>query len=190
MHWHRLCLSELLKFVSKLELVFYEEVAGLREEKTALFGQGHWKVLTGKKSCKQSSTHLTVLHKKKCLKTLFLPLTAGSFRASVKSASKRSLFHYLLLHHCPGYLFPGNYQMESLSLLDIWDVTKWYRRGYRCLLQGKATSGCVAAACPQCPGTEGKRSRAKKSSQRLKVASVFSSGRISPCRQILWHWNI
>lgn len=32
---------ELLKFVSKLELPFYEEVAGLREEKSALVGQGH-----------------------------------------------------------------------------------------------------------------------------------------------------
>lgn len=73
MHWHGLCLSELLKFVSKLELAFYEEVAGLREEKTALFGQGHWKVLTGKKSCKRSSTHLTVLHKKSAWKLFSCP---------------------------------------------------------------------------------------------------------------------
>lgn len=73
MYWHRLCLWELLKFVSKSELPFYEEVAGLREEKSALVGQGHWKALTGNKSCKLSSPHLTALHKKSAWKLFSCP---------------------------------------------------------------------------------------------------------------------
>lgn len=104
-HCHRLCLWELLKLVSKLEFMFYEEVDRWGGEKFPL-GQGHWKALTGDKSCRLSSTPLTV-SQKKFLETLFLPLTATSFRSSMKSAFERSLFHHLL-HHWSGYLLPGN----------------------------------------------------------------------------------
>lgn len=157
---HRLCLWELLKLVSKLEFMFYEEVDRWGGEKFPL-GQGHWKPLTGHKSYRLNSTSLTVLHKKSAWK-LFSCLSLQNLSGHPWSQHLRVVYFITVCYPIDQDIYSqGISTSPGISIAwDIWDVTTWYHRGNRCLLEGKATSGCVSWY-------------RKEGEQRLEVDSIL-----------------